>query len=95
MPYISQKDRDSLEHQLMSLSVRLTTMEEGWAGRLNYTISSLINRIIEQKGMSYSVANEIIGVLECAKLELYRRVIAPYEDEKIAENGDVYDQNAA
>ena len=32
----------------------------------------------------------LIGVLECAKLELYRRVAAPYEDDKIDENGDVY-----
>jgi hypothetical protein len=30
-----------------------------------------------------------MGVLESAKLELYRRKIAPYEDDKIAENGDV------
>ena len=30
-------------------------------------------------------------MLECAKLELYRRVAAPYEDEKIDQNGDVYD----
>ena len=38
----------------------------------------------------YAHLNEAIGVLECAKLELYRRVAAPYEDEKIAESGDVY-----
>ena len=31
-----------------------------------------------------------MGALECAKLELYRRVAAPYEDVKIMENGDVY-----
>jgi len=31
-----------------------------------------------------------VGVLECAKLELYRRIAAPYEDEKIVETGDVY-----
>jgi len=37
--------------------------------------------------------NAIIGALECAKLELYRRVAAPYEDDKIAENGDVYTQS--
>jgi len=36
-------------------------------------------------------AGDAIGALECAKLELYRRVAAPYEDTKIAENGDVYD----
>ena len=28
--------------------------------------------------------------LECAKLELYRRLAAPYEDEKRKETGDVY-----
>ena len=37
--------------------------------------------------------NAIIGALECAKLELYRRVAAPYEDDKIIENGDVYTQS--
>jgi len=31
-----------------------------------------------------------VGVLECAKMELYRRVAAPYEDKKKEENGDVY-----
>jgi len=34
--------------------------------------------------------NEVIGVLECAKLELYRRVAAPYEERKRIENGEVY-----
>ena len=31
----------------------------------------------------------VIGALECAKQELYRRLVAPYEDKKIKENGDV------
>ena len=38
----------------------------------------------------YEWINEVIGVLECAKLELYRRVAAPYEDDKRLQNGDVY-----
>lgn len=33
---------------------------------------------------------DILGALEGAKLELYRRKISPYEDIKIEENGDVY-----
>ena len=33
---------------------------------------------------------EVISSLECAKLEFYRRVAVPYEDQKILENGDVY-----
>ena len=38
----------------------------------------------------YRDFNAAIGVLECAKLELYRRAAATYEDAKLAEHGDVY-----
>ena len=40
--------------------------------------------------LKYSEINSVIGVLECAKMELYRRIAAPYEDKKCEENGDVY-----
>ena len=53
-------------------------------------ISSLIDEYLHEYGKNYTNINEVIGVLECAKLELYRRVAAPYEDEKIEQNGDVY-----
>jgi hypothetical protein len=33
---------------------------------------------------------QAIAALECTKLELYRRVVAPYEDYKKEQNGDVY-----
>jgi len=46
--------------------------------------------ISKQTAEGYTTYNEVVGVLECAKLEMYRRAVAPYEDEKIAENGDVY-----
>jgi broad-specificity NMP kinase len=36
------------------------------------------------------VLNDVRGVLRCAQLEMYRRLIATYEDKKIKENGDVY-----
>jgi hypothetical protein len=39
----------------------------------------------------YAHLNEAIGVLECAKLELYRRIAAPYEDRKMGETGEVYE----
>lgn len=38
----------------------------------------------------FSDFSEALGVLEATKLELYRRMIAPYEDAKKEENGDVY-----
>ena len=37
----------------------------------------------------YENFNAMIGALECCKQEYYRRIIAPYEDKKIEENGDV------
>jgi hypothetical protein len=65
------------------------------AGELNYAVTRLVDAYLaaaaEQAGrLRYAHVNEAVGVLECAKLELYRRVAAPYEDEKIAESGDVY-----
>jgi hypothetical protein len=63
------------------------------AGELNYVITKLVDEFITHKGgVSYASVNEVIGVLECAKLELYRRVAAPYEDQKCHDNGDVYTQ---
>jgi len=61
------------------------------AGGLNYLITTLVLRYIGATGgTSYTKLNEVIGVLECAKLELYRRRAAAYEDRKVVENGDVY-----
>jgi hypothetical protein len=66
----------------------MISMDKG--GDLNYLVTQLCQELLEVKGESYSTYNEIIGALECAKLELYRRKIAGYEDKKIAENGDVW-----
>lgn len=41
-------------------------------------------------GGKYDSLNAVIGVLECAKQEFYRRAAVPYENQKITENGDVY-----
>ena len=68
-----------------------TQDDGGTAGRLNYVISSMIGAILKNdRLLSYARINELIGVLECAKMELYRRVAAPYEDDKSRLNGDVY-----
>ena len=60
------------------------------AGELNYTITQLCETYRFKHKTSYATFNDIIGALECAKQEYYRRMIAPYEDTKIIENGDVY-----
>ena len=86
MPYISQDAR-------LNLFTNDNGPEPNHAGELNYLFTSIIIKYIEQHGLRYSTLNDIIGALECCKLELYRRIIIPYEDKKIAENEDVYPAN--
>jgi hypothetical protein len=57
-------------------------------GELNYVITVAVQDYLGDT-LSYEKINAAIGVLECAKLELYRRVAAGYEDLKIIQNGDV------
>lgn len=59
-------------------------------GELNYMFTYLANVYMASKGKSYQTINDIVGALEGAKLEFYRRIAIPYEDGKISENGDVY-----
>jgi hypothetical protein len=81
MPYIKQSDRETLQ------AIKPTT-----AGELNYMITCLCLGFLEVNGNEpgYSGYNEVIGALECCKLEFYRRAVVPYEKKKIKENGDVY-----
>ena len=92
MPYIERKDRLALDYSIESLAIRISTYDE-IAGKFNYYISKMIDILFGQKGLNYANVNEIVGALECIKLELYRRIASPYEDKKIEENGDVYNEN--
>tara|TARA_Y100000817_G_scaffold111280_1_gene87125 strand:+ start:1333 stop:1617 length:285 start_codon:yes stop_codon:yes gene_type:complete len=93
MPYIAQEKRLMLNHALATLAAGVIVEEQkNQAGVLNYCISALLNEVLKTNGISYRNINELIGVLECAKLELYRRVASPYEDEKIQSNGDVFNE---
>lgn len=62
------------------------------AGELNFAITRLVDDYIQRhpSGLRYTVLNEVIGAMQCAQLELYRRVAAPYEDHAIRRNGEVY-----
>ena len=91
MPYIKPEDREIYEPMIDVLMNELR-YSENWKGDLNFIVSTILNDLLTAYGTSYSMLNDMVGVLECAKLELYRRVAAPYEDEKIESNGDVYVQ---
>lgn len=76
MPYIIQERREDLKAES--------------AGELNYRLTLVLKEYLTTKGESYGTYNDMLGALEGAKLELYRRKVTPYEDLKIVENGDVW-----
>lgn len=89
MPYIDLKRKELFERELVRLMDKIH--ETGASpGDLNYIITRIADFYASLNGRNYAVYNSIVGVLECAKLELYRRKVAPYEDTKIEQNGDVY-----
>lgn len=60
------------------------------AGELNFLICSKARELGQKLGGDYSAHNAIYGAMLAAAAEYYRRVVAPYEDTKIKENGDVF-----
>ena len=60
------------------------------SGELNYLFTVIIKNYIDFHGLKYEHINDVIGALEGAKLEFYRRIVVPYENTKITDNGDVY-----
>lgn len=85
MPYITKTRREELDKNEIIIPAN--------PGELNYKITQHCDEYIMAHGESYLTLNAVIGVLQCVIQELYRRVVAPYEDTKIAENGDVYHRN--
>lgn len=89
MPYIEEDARTRLNTAVQPLldELRKNTPTEG---ELNYLVCTLVKGYIASHGDSYATFNAAIGCLECARLEIYRRLVAPYEDKKIELNGDVF-----
>lgn len=83
MPYILPEKRKPIDDALIWVEPHLKC-----AGDFNYAITRLVHLYLKQK-VSYARINEMVGMLDCCKMELYRKVAGPYEDEKIEQNGDM------
>ncbi len=85
MPYLKQEDRDQIDEHIDFENIILQS-----SGELNYVFTRLCISYIKGWGEKYQLHNDCIGALSACQMELARRMTAPYEDKKIAENGDVY-----
>ena len=94
MPYIDAGERAKLDNKIDTLSHEIklidgkTEANVDNAGRLNYAITRLCLGVFPHR--KYWVIALVCDVLVNVMLEYYRRLAAPYEDTKIAANGDVH-----
>ena len=91
MPYIDQDKRIKLEPCINVLvnTTEIIADDEEIEGVMNYIITEVGNRCMRRPEWRYKWINRFIGVLECVKLEFYRRLVRPYENKAISKNGDV------
>ena len=88
MPYIKKDDRIRFEEGIKSIVAALKENGDVKPGDINYVFSTILWELFKEKP-SYTLANSMVGAMECVKLEFYRRQVAPYEDAKIKEHGDI------
>ena len=82
MPYIEKERREELDYVLEQMVRARITAD----GDLNYLLFAYCKHFIPK---SYNSLKNFVGELEECATEIRRRILAPYEDDKIAENGDV------
>lgn len=89
MPYLTPQAKTGLDPDIEILSSKILT-----GGSLNYAITRLVILYVKRAGsLSYTIlAEHGLAHLSAATYEFYRRALAPYEDKKAIENGDVYEE---
>jgi len=95
MPYIKKEFREQLEESVQNLydeaiAIILDDQYQDIGGLFNYIFTKIIHKFLSDH-LSYYDLNMMVGVLECVKLELYRKIVSPYEDIRSKENGPVSD----
>lgn len=84
MPYLTEEAK----YELDTYSDRRPET----TGELNYLLTKVYQQYLDHHGLSYATLNDISGAATESLAEFRRRVVVPYEDRKLMENGDVYEQ---
>ena len=92
MPYTKEEYREEVDNAVSDIINYLNLCSDREVdGDINYIITRIVvEGCLGADGkMSYTRGSNMIKALECSKLEIYRRLLGPYEDAKVFENGDV------
>lgn len=86
MPYVKKEQRKYIYDSDMN-TINMGFIEDG--GCLQYAIAVMVKELLATYPDNYGSREMIMGALAGAQMEFYRRHVAPYEDKKIEENGDI------
>jgi hypothetical protein len=92
MPYVKQELREYIDEEINNLvHVMLArTAPTERKGLANYVITRILLSFLQPaSGWNYASLADVIATLECSKQEIYRRLVAPYEDKAVAKNSDL------
>jgi len=95
MPYISQDKRLVLDRAINEIHHKLVELEtddceNNMEGNVNYIFTRLLLMVYgNDESTSYSQINDALGVLSAVTNEFYRKVAAPYENQKEFVNGPI------
>lgn len=94
MPYINKKERLKYDNLIDSLAHILNTREDNdeLSGEMNYVLFRLASLLCDGDSggkRNYARMAVVSSAIDEARTEFKRRVMAPYEDEKISKAGDV------
>lgn len=85
MPYIKRDKRNNMTEHIDRLCQEICDK-----GDLNYAICEIVGRLIlKAPKISYTSMSETIDAVHDAECELRRRLLTPYEVQKMIDNGDV------
>jgi len=90
VPYIDPGSRRQIDPELYPLIDRLKRRTREGKDRNGEVVYVLYKILVEIYGQgNFEIKSNALKALESAKLEYYRRLMVPYENQKIQENGDV------
>lgn len=92
MPYIAEQYREEVDEPISEILEYINLLEkeeteQNIDGLINYIVTRIVTEAF--RPMSYTRGSNMIKTLECSKLEVYRRLLAPYEDQAVDRNGDL------
>lgn len=89
MPYISKERRKQIcfKDSMGRYCLNMDAIETG--GDLNYCMYLLGLKFLKDKGKNYANCAEAMAAYTGSFQEFYRRQVAPYENRKVEQNGDI------